>query len=361
MRALIGICRAGFGVVMKRFTVLWAALAACVIVGCNPPARDAAAPAAATPPASSVPAVPLPSWNDGPAKKTLIDFVGRTTREGAPDFVPATERVAVFDNDGTLWAEHPMYIQLAFALDRIKALAPKHPEWKTTAPFKGVLEGDLKAVLAGGPQDLMTLLAASHTGNTTEEFAAIVAEWIRVAQHPITKRRYDEMVYQPMLEVLAYLRSHGYKTFIVSGGGVEFMRPWVERVYGIPPEQVVGSRVKVKYEVRDGTPVLARLAEIDLNDDKAGKPVGIHQVIGRRPTIAFGNSDGDFEMLEWTTSAKGPRLGVLVHHTDAEREWAYDRESPIGRLARGLDEGPKRGWVLVDMKNDWKVIYPFQR
>ena len=281
--------------------------------------------------------------------------------EGGSDFVKPAERIAVFDNDGTLWAEQPIYFQLAFALDRIKALASKHPEWKTTQPFKGVLEGDLKAVLAGGEQSLLQILAVSHVGNTTEEFETIVADWMASAQHPVTKRRYDEMVYQPMLEVLTYLRASGYKTFIVSGGGVEFMRPWVERVYGIPPEQVVGSRARVKYEVRNGTPVLTRLAELDFNDDKAGKPVGIHQVIGRRPTIAFGNSDGDFEMLEWTTSARGPRLGVIVHHTDPEREWAYDRNSPIGRLVRGLDEGPKRGWVIVDMKADWRVIYPFQR
>ena len=272
--------------------------------------------------------------------------------------MPPAERIAVFDNDGTLWAEQPMYSQLAFALDRIKALAAKHPEWKTTQPFKGAIEGDLKAVLATGAAGLMQIIAASHTGITTEEFEAIVIDWIGSARHPGTGRRYDEMVYQPMLDMLTYLRANGYKTFIVSGGGVEFMRPWVERVYGIPPEQVVGSRVKVKYEPRDGAPVLLRLAEIDLNDDKAGKPVGIHQVIGRRPTIAFGNSDGDFEMLEWTTSAKGPRLGVIVHHTDAEREWAYDRDSHIGQLVRGLDEGPKRGWVIVDMKNDWNVIYP---
>jgi phosphoserine phosphatase len=300
----------------------------------------------------------LASWNDGPAKNALVQFVVRTTRPGASDFVPPAERIAVFDNDGTLWAEQPMYFQLAFAVDRIEALASKHAEWKTVEPFKSVLEGDLKALQAGDDHALMQLIAASHTGNTTEEFAAVVTDWIGTARHPVTKRRYDEMVYQPMLEVMTYLRANGYKTFIVSGGGVEFMRPWVERVYGIPPEQVVGSRVKVKYEVRDGTPALVRLPDIDLHDDKAGKPVGIHQIIGRRPTIAFGNSDGDFEMLEWTTSAKGPRLGVIVHHTDGEREWAYDRASPIGRLVRGLDEAPKRGWLIVDIKRDWKTIYP---
>jgi phosphoglycolate phosphatase-like HAD superfamily hydrolase len=290
-----------------------------------------------------------------------VAFVERTTRQAGPDFVPPAERIAVFDNDGTLWGEQPIYVQLAFALDRVKALASKHPEWKTTQPFKGVIDGDLKAVIASGAAGLMQILTVSHVGNTTEEFEQIVRDWIASAQHPVTKRRYDEMIYQPMLDVLTYLRANGYKTFIVSGGGVEFMRPWVERVYGIPPEQVVGSRAKVKYEVRDGVPVLMRLPEIDLNDDKAGKPVGIHQVIGRRPTIAFGNSDGDFEMLEWTTSGRGPRLGVIVHHTDGEREWAYDRDSHIGQLVRGLDEGPKRGWVIVDMKSDWRAIYPTPR
>jgi phosphoserine phosphatase len=303
------------------------------------------------PAAAAAAADPLPSWNEGAAKKALVDFVGRTSKEGAPDFVPPAERVAVFDNDGTLWAEQPIYTQLAFALDRIKALAPQHPEWKTTQPFKGVVDGDTKAVLASGAGGLMQIIAASHTGITTDEFEAIVMDWIGSARHPGTGRRYDEMIYQPMLDVLTYLRANGYKTFIVSGGGVEFMRPWVERVYGIPPE-------KVKYEQRNGTPVLLRLPEIDLNDDKAGKPVGINQVIGRRPTIAFGNSDGDFEMLEWTTSRKGPRLGVLVHHTDGQREWAYDRDSHVGRLVRGLDESAARGWLVVDLKSDWKVVYP---
>ena len=348
---------------MRSVKVLSVALAACSLLGCDSPPRETAPPATDTPSAAAAPSAaattaPLASWNDGAARKALIDFIDRTTKEGGPDFVRPGERIAVFDNDGTLWAEQPMYFQIAFALDRIKALAPKHPEWQTTQPFKGVLEGDLKTVLAGGEHSLLPIMAASHVGNTTEEFEAIVTEWIGSAQHPVTKRLYVEMVYQPMLEVLAYLRANGYKTFIVSGGGLEFMRPWVERVYGVPPEQVVGSRVKVKYEVRESGPVLLRLPDIDLVDDKAGKPVGIHQVIGRRPTIAFGNSDGDFEMLEWTTSGRGPRLGMIVHHTDAEREWAYDRDSSIGRLVRGLDEGPKRGWVIIDIKNDWKVIYP---
>ena len=301
---------------------------------------------------------PLPSWNEGVVKTALIDFVTRTTMAGARDFLPTADRTAVFDNDGTLWAEQPIYAQLAFALDRIRALAPQHPEWKTTQPFAAVIDGDVNALLAGGEAGLMQILATSHSGVTTDEFETIVTQWITSARHPGTGRRYDEMVYQPMLELLRYLRANGYKTFIVSGGGAEFIRPWAERLYDIPPEQVVGSRVKVQYELRNDTPVLLRLPEIDLNDDKAGKPAGIHQVIGRPPAIAFGNSDGDFEMLEWTTSANGPRLGVIVHHTDATREWAYDRDSHVGRLARGLDEGPKRGWLIADMKRDWRVIYP---
>jgi len=336
--------------------ILAAALAAGSHAACDAPRQPATPPPVAAAPAAPS-AEPLASWNDGAARRAILDFVARTTRQGGPDFVTPEQRIAVFDNDGTLWAEQPMYVQLAFAIDRVKALAGEHPEWKTTQPFKAILEGDLKTALAGGEEQLMPVIAATHTGITTEEFESIVSEWIGAARHPVTKRLYTEMVYQPMLDLLAHLRGNGYKTFIVSGGGVEFMRPWVERVYGIPPEQVIGSRVKVKYEVRAGLPVLARLPEVDLNADKANKPVGIHQAIGRRPTMAFGNSDGDFEMLEWTTSAKGPRLGVIIHHTDATREWAYDRGSPIGRLQRGLDEREKRGWVVVDMRSDWKVIY----
>jgi phosphoglycolate phosphatase-like HAD superfamily hydrolase len=304
---------------------------------------------------------PLPSWNNGPSKTAIIDFVGRVTREGGLDFVAPPARIATFDNDGTLWAEQPIYVQFAFALERVKTLAPQHPDWTTLQPFKAVLEGDMKALAASGERGLMEVLAATHVGNTTDEFAAVVRDWIASARHPGTNRLYTEMVYQPMLELLAYLRGSGFKTFIVSGGGVEFMRPWVERVYGIPPEQVVGSRAKVKHELRNGIPVLLRLPEIDLIDDKVGKVVGIHQVIGRRPIAAFGNSDGDFEMLDWTTSAPGARLALIVHHTDGEREWAYDRASHIGQLARGLDEAPKRGWVIADVKRDWKVIYPFQK
>jgi phosphoserine phosphatase len=301
---------------------------------------------------------PLPSWNDGPSKRAIVEFVGRVTREGGPDYVAVPDRIATFDNDGTLWGEQPIYVQLAFVLDRVKALAPQHPEWKETQPFKAVLEGDVKAMVASGERGIMDLLVATHANTTTDEFASIVSMWIASARHPRTNRAYTGMVYQPMLEVLTYLRDNGFKTFIVSGGGVEFMRPWTQRAYGIPPEQVVGSRAKVKHEMRDGRPVLLRLPDVDLVDDKAGKVVGIHQAIGRRPIAAFGNSDGDFEMLEWTTSAAGPRLGVIVRHTDGEREWAYDRDSHMGRLARALDEAPRRGWVVVDMKREWKVIYP---
>jgi phosphoglycolate phosphatase-like HAD superfamily hydrolase len=327
---------------------------------CSSPAPSApgSTPAPATPAAAPAVRDALPSWNDGPSKKALTAFVSRVTTQGGADFVPVSERIAVFDNDGTLWAEQPIYVQLAFALDRVKALAPQHPEWQTQEPFKSVIAGDMKGVMAGGEHALMEIVAASHLGNTTAEFEQVIKDWVATAKHPKTGRLYTEMVYQPMLETLGYLRANGFKTYIVSGGGVEFMRPWVERVYGIPPEQVVGSRSKMKYEVRDGVPVILRLAEIDLVDDKAGKPIGIQQVIGRRPTLAFGNSDGDFEMLEWTTTAPGPRLGLIVHHTDAEREWAYDRESSVGRLARGLDEAAKRGWVIVDMKQEWARVFP---
>ena len=337
------------------------ALLLALTAGCGspPPAASSSASAPASAPAAQ--ADPLPSWNDGATKKAIVDFVSRVTRQGGPDFVQPSERIATFDNDGTLWSEQPIYFQLAFALDRVKALAPKHQDWKQKQPFKGILDGDMKAVVAAGEKGLLEVIAATHAGSTTEEFEKLVTEWIATARHPKLNRPYTDLVFQPMLELLAFLRANGFKTFIVSGGGVEFMRPWTERVYGIPPEQVVGSRAKVLYQVKDGRPELLRLAAIDHIDDKAGKPVGIHQVIGRRPIAAFGNSDGDFEMLEWTTSGSGPRFGLIVHHTDAAREWAYDRDSHIGTLARALDEAPKRGWILADMKQDWKVIYPFQK
>ena len=306
------------------------------------------------------PADPLPSWNDGLTKDAIIDFVNEVTDKNNPNFVLPAERIATFDNDGTLWSEQPAYFQLFFAIDRVKALAPEHPEWKTKQPFKAVLENDMKALAASGEHGLIELVMATHAGMTTEEFEQIVKAWLATAKHPRFQRPFTDLVYQPMLELLAYLRANEFKTFIVSGGGIEFMRPWVEKIYGIPPEQVVGSVIKTKFDLRDGKPVLMRLPELDFIDDKAGKPVGIHKFIGRRPIAAFGNSDGDLQMLQWTEAGKGKRLLVYIHHTDAEREWAYDRKSHIGRLDKGLDEANEKGWTVVDMKNDWKVIYPFE-
>jgi phosphoserine phosphatase len=303
---------------------------------------------------------PLPSWNEGPAKKNIIEFVGKVTKEGSPDFVPVSERIATFDSDGTLWSEQPMYFQLFFALDRVKAMAPQHPEWKDKEPFASLLKGDVKGALAGGEKAMIEIVMETHAGMTTAEFEQIVRDWIATAKHPKTGKLFTEMVYQPMLELLAYLRANGFKTFIVSGGGIEFMRPWTEKVYGIPPEQVIGSSISTKFEMRDGKPVLVRLPEINFLDDKAGKPVGINLHIGRRPIAAFGNSDGDLQMLQWTTAGQGPRFALYVHHTDTEREWAYDRNSSIGRLDKGFDEAQVKGWTVVDMKQDWKVIYPHE-
>jgi len=304
---------------------------------------------------------PLPSWNDGAAKQSIVNFVTAVTRDGSPDFVPAPQRIATFDNDGTLWCEHPMYVQLAFALDRVKAMAPLHPEWKDKQPFKAVLDGDLKALAASGEHGLIEVIMAAHAGMTSDEFSKIVTDWLATARHPRFKRPYTELVYQPMLEVLAYLRANGFKTYIVSGGGIEFLRPWSERVYGVPPEQVVGSSIKTRFEMRQGRPELFRLPEVNFIDDKAGKPVGINEFIGRRPIAAFGNSDGDLEMLQWTTMAGSRRFGLIVHHTDAEREYAYDRESSIGRLDKALDAAAGNKWTVADMKKDWKVIFPFER
>ena len=304
---------------------------------------------------------PLPSWNEGKTKQSIIDFVNDVTNETSPNYVKPTDRIATFDNDGTLWSEQPYYFQLQFAIDRVKALAPEHPEWKNNPLFQAVLDNDIKKVLSFGEHGLLELVMATHAGMTTDEFAQIVKEWINTAKHPKTNKLYKEMVFQPMLELLDYLRANGFKTYIVSGGGIDFMRPWTEEVYGIPADQVVGSSGKVKFEIRDGKPVLIKLPEINFIDDKEGKPVGIHQFIGKRPIAAFGNSDGDLQMLQWTAAGKGKRLMLYVHHTDAEREWAYDRNSHIGRLNKGLDEATEKGWVVVDMQNDWKVIYPFQR
>lgn len=301
---------------------------------------------------------PLPSWQDGPSKARIVAFVQAVSDPDGPDYVAPAERIAVFDNDGTLWSEQPVYVQLAFAIDRVKALAPANPDWRTRQPFKAVLEGDLARAAAGGEHGLAELVMATHAGMSSEEFARVVRDWLATAQHPTFDRPYTELVYQPMLELLEYLRAHDFKTWIVSGGGVEFVRVFAEQRYGVPPEQVIGSSIETRYALRDGEPVLLRLPELDFVDDKAGKPVGIHKYIGRRPIAAFGNCDGDFEMLEWVTSGPGPRLGVLVHHDDAEREVAYDRDSAIGRLARGLDEGPGRGWTLVSVKNEWKTVFP---
>jgi len=302
----------------------------------------------------------LPSWNDGATKQAILNFVATVTREGSPDFVPPAERIATFDNDGTLWVEHPMYTQLVFVLDRVKALAPTHPEWKDAQPFKAALEGDMKTLGASGEHGVAELVMATHAGMTTDEFLKIVIDWFATARDSKFKRPYTELSYQPMIELLAYLRANGFKTFIVSGGGIEFMRPWTERVYGVPPEQVVGSSIKTKFQMHDGRPELFRLAEMNFIDDNVGKPVGINQFIGRRPILAFGNSDGDLEMLQWTTMSRGTRLGLLVHHTDAEREYAYDRDTSFGRLDQALDAAALNKWVVVDMKNDWKRIFAFE-
>ena len=300
---------------------------------------------------------PLPSWNAGPTRRAIIDFVAGVTTPGSPAFVPSAERIAVFDHDGTLWAEQPIFFQALFGFDRIQELAAQHPEWKTTEPFASVLRGDMRSALASGMRGLVAMAMASHAGTTTEEFAAIVTEWLATARHPKTGKRYTDMVYRPMRELLAYLRASGFKTFIVSGGGIEFIRVFSERVYGVPPEQVVGTSIRTKFELRDGKPVLVRLPEMDFFDDGDGKPVGIQTHIGRRPIAAFGNGDGDLQMLEWTAGGEGARLCLLVHHTDAEREWAYDRDSHIGRLDKALDEAKTAGWTVVDMKADWKQVF----
>ena len=300
----------------------------------------------------------LPSWSEGPAKKAVLEFVARVTKEGGPDYVPPAERIATFDNDGTLWAEQPMYFQIFFALDRVKALAPQHPEWKDKEPFASLLKGDTKAALAGGEKAIAEIVAAAHAGITTDEFEQVARSWFATAKHPKLKRPYTELVYQPMLELLALLRAHQFKTFIVSGSGVEFMRAFAEKAYGIPPEQVIGSAGKQQFELRDGKPVLLKLPAIEYVDDNEGKPLAIQRIIGRRPIAAFGNSDGDLQMLQWTCAGKGARFCMYVHHTDDKREWAYDRKSSIGRLDKGLDEAQTKGWLVIDMKRDWKAVFP---
>lgn len=301
---------------------------------------------------------PLPSWNEGKTKAAIINYVNDVTNIESENYIPVSERIATFDNDGNLWSEQPAYFQLFFAIDRIKALAPDHPEWKTQQPFKAVLDDDMKELAKHGEHGLLELVMASHAGMTTSEFEQIVKEWLKTAKHPRFERPFTDLVYQPMLELLQYLRENDFKTFIVSGGGIEFMRPWVEEVYGIPPDQVVGSSIKTEFDYNNGNPVIRRLAEIDFIDDKEGKPIGIHKFIGQKPVFASGNSDGDLQMMQWTASNKHKSFMLYLHHTDAEREWAYDRNSHIGKLDKGLDEAHEKGWTVVDMKNDWKVIYP---
>jgi phosphoglycolate phosphatase-like HAD superfamily hydrolase len=303
---------------------------------------------------------PLPSWNDCPAKQAMVDFVAKVTTESGPDFVPLPERIATFDNDGTLWCEQPMYFQVMFAFERIKATAAQHPEWKDKQPFKSVLDGNQQQLSAQGEKGLLDIIETTHSGMTDTDFHQLVMDWMHTAQHPRFHRPYDQCIYQPMLEVLAYLRANGFKTFIVSGGGIDFMRPWVDSAYGIPPEQVVGSCGVVKFELQgDKPPVLLKEPKVEFVDDGPGKPVGINRFIGRHPIIAFGNSDGDLEMLQYTTIGQPTHLGLIVHHTDAEREYAYDRDSKVGRLDKALDAAPTNGWIVVDMKRDWKTVFPF--
>jgi hypothetical protein len=301
---------------------------------------------------------PLPSWNDTASREAIVLFVARTTTPSSPEFIPPAERVAVFDNDGTLWAEKPMYVQFRFAMDRVRAMAADHPEWRERQPFKGILENDMKAIMEAGEHGLIEALMATHAGMTTDEFDVIVGDWLATARHPTTGRLFTGMVYQPMLEVLAYLRENGFRTFIASGGGVEFMRVFAEKTYGVPPDQVIGSSIKTAFQIRDELPVLMRLPEVDFIGDKGGKPVGIHARIGRRPVAAFGNSDGDLQMLQWTTLGAPTALGMIVRHDDAEREWAYDRDSQVGRLDEALDLAAESGWILISMKNDWRQIFP---
>jgi len=336
----------------------WAAIAAFLLAvviplaGCGEVATE-------SPPetVAAAPQDPLPSWQ-GAARDRIVEFVATVTDPGGSGYVPPEERIAVFDNDGTLWSEKPVYFQLFYAIDYVKRHADEHPGWLETQPFKAVLDGDMEALAAGGEEGLVKLVMASHAGMTGDEFDASVQSFLATAKHPEKDRLYTELVYQPMLELLDYLRANGFKTWIVSGGGIDFVRTFSESVYGIPPEQVVGSSIEVEFEMREDGPVLVRKPALNFIDDKAGKPVGIHRHIGRRPIAAFGNSDGDHQMLQWTMAGDGARLAGLVHHTDAEREWAYDRDSHVGRLDAALIQARDDGWLVIDMARDWKVVYP---
>jgi phosphoserine phosphatase len=304
---------------------------------------------------------PLPSWNDGPAKSAIIQFVNDVTNKKSSKYVKPIDRIATFDNDGTLWVEQPIYTQITFAFDRIKELAGQHPEWKTQQPFKGLLEGDMEAVGASGTKGIMEILVATHTGITNAEFEKIALEWLTTSKHSKFDRTYNTCIFQPQLELMTYLRTHDFKTFICSGGGIAFMRPISERAYGIPTEQVIGSSVVTEFQMKDGKPALMRMPKINFINDKKGKPVGINQHIGRRPIFAFGNSDADMQMIEYTMAGDGPRMGLFVHHTDDVNEYAYDRKSRVGTLDKALDMADAKGWHIVDMKKDWNRVFPFSK
>jgi phosphoserine phosphatase len=304
---------------------------------------------------------PLPSWNEGPSKRGIVEFVSDVTRLDSVHYVKPAERIAVFDNDGTLWAEKPVYFQMLFILDRIRAMAPDHPEWKTTQPFQAVLENDFETLKATPRDSIAYMMGIAVSGTTSEEFEALVVDWLASSRHPVSGQPFLSMVYQPMLELLDYLETNGFTTFIVSGGGISFMRPWSEAVYGIPPERVVGTSMELEYEVINGKPVIHRKPALHFYNDKSGKPVSIERFIGRRPILAVGNSDGDYQMLEWTTTGAGRRLGLIIHHTDAAREWAYDRDSSTGRLDRGIDDAAAHGWLLIDMASEWNQVFPAEK
>jgi phosphoserine phosphatase len=303
---------------------------------------------------------PLPSWNPGPTKSAIINYVEAVTDVNGDDFIPIEDRIATFDNDGNLWSEKPAYFQLFFAIDKVKAMAEEHPEWKNEQPFKAVLENDMEALAASGEKGILELVMATHSGNTTDEFESDVQDWIKSAVHPIKKVSFDKLVFQPMLELLQFLRANEFKTYIVSGGGVDFMRAFVTDIYGIPKEQILGSRIKTSFDYNDGNALIKRLPEIEFIDDKDGKPLNIQKIIGKKPVFASGNSDGDLPMMQWTASNSYKSFMLYLHHTDAEREWAYDKESHVGKLEKGLEQAKKDGWTVIDMKNDWKVIYPFE-